>query len=391
MAAADTLTFLEKQPFFKLFNRGGYVLDFSTERFDDFTQESVGVKLCEKYGFSKGHSFEKFISEASSDQAWKLLTDLLTYYKSFYMQKDNGNRQYQNLYQQCLKLITDNSDEHVDKDNSAMYFNIIIRADESSPVERKRVFEDTDPTVASQFKYEDGTPNFELLRQLPTIASPEYDDSSSATAQIGYLGTGPSQCLEAVVASFPVTKLNHMLSFSKWKGSRTRWIVLRGDPYRMLGDLRNNYKPIQNPAVIRFPTIAVNDRQIAVMMPFNTTAYLSPLDDPVYRAVKEAANQLGYECKRVDEIKTPTDITQDILELIESSRVVIADLSGANPNVYYEMGLAHARGRIVIPISSDGEKLPFDNSHIRTIFYHKGNKYSLLGLTEDIKNTLENL
>ena len=45
MVAADTLTFLEKQPFFKLFNRGGYVLDFSTERFDDFTQESVGVKL----------------------------------------------------------------------------------------------------------------------------------------------------------------------------------------------------------------------------------------------------------------------------------------------------------------------------------------------------------
>lgn len=93
----------------------------------------------------------------------------------------------------------------------------------------------------------------------------------------------------------------------------------------------------------------------------------------------------------MDEIKTPTDITQDILKLIESSKIVIADLSGANPNVYYEMGLAHDRGRIVIPISNSKERLPFDNRQIRTIFFHDDDECSLQGLTRKIKATLENL
>ena len=156
----------------------------------------------------------------------------------------------------------------------------------------------------------------------------------------------------------------------------------------MLGDLKNNYNPVQNEAVLRFPTMPINDKQIAVMMPFNSSAYLTPSDDPVYRAIQNAANQLGYECKRVDEIKTPTDITQNILKLIESSKFVVADLSGANPNVYYEMGLAQARGIIVIPISeSNVDKLAFDINHIHTHIYHR-DMGSLSGLTEYIKDTV---
>lgn len=46
---SNGVTFLEKEPFLRLFNRNGYVLDFGTERFDDFTQESIGVRLCDKY------------------------------------------------------------------------------------------------------------------------------------------------------------------------------------------------------------------------------------------------------------------------------------------------------------------------------------------------------
>lgn len=52
--ASNGLTFMEKEPFWRLFNRGGYVLDFSTEHFDDFTQDSVGIRLCEKIQIFKG-------------------------------------------------------------------------------------------------------------------------------------------------------------------------------------------------------------------------------------------------------------------------------------------------------------------------------------------------
>ena len=388
---SNGVTFLEKEPFLRLFNRNGYVLDFGTERFDDFTQESIGVRLCDKYRLSKGRSLESFVSEASADQIWKLFADLLKYYESFYIQEDASDAKYGLLYQKCKQVLSSHSTEaRKAEDSNSMYFNVIIRADESFHVENERIFEETVPTVAARFKNPDGTPNFELLRTLPTITSPEYADNSSAIAQIGYLGADLSQYLNSVVASFPAVKLNRILASTRWRGLRTRWMVFEGDPYKMLGDLRNNYNPVQSEAVLQFPNTPINNKQIAVMMPFNP-AYPTPDMDPVYGAIKEAATQLEYECIRVDEIQRPTDITQDILKLIEGSKIIIADLSGANPNVYYEMGLAHARGRIVVPISRDKEKLPFDNSHIRTIFYHADDKYSLNGLTEQLVKALKAL
>ena len=74
----------EKGLFLKLFNRGGYVLDFSTADFDTFTMESVGVALCSHYGLSKGKSLNAFINESTDDKSNKLLLDLLNYYELHY-------------------------------------------------------------------------------------------------------------------------------------------------------------------------------------------------------------------------------------------------------------------------------------------------------------------
>lgn len=78
------LSGLERGVFIKLFNRGGYVLDFSTAEFDAFTMQSVGVALCEKYHLSKGRSLNAFINEADNKFADKLLFDLLQYYEISY-------------------------------------------------------------------------------------------------------------------------------------------------------------------------------------------------------------------------------------------------------------------------------------------------------------------
>lgn len=64
-------------PFLNLFNRGGYVLDFSTDNFDLFTEDSVGVALCATYNLSKGKSLETYVKETSSENVTKLLNDLL--------------------------------------------------------------------------------------------------------------------------------------------------------------------------------------------------------------------------------------------------------------------------------------------------------------------------
>lgn len=271
---------------------------------------------------------------------------------------------------------------------TGMFFNVIIRADESYPVDESRVFEATSPAIAARFRRLDGTPDYDKLRGLPTVMSREFSDDRPAIARIGYLGSGDLTQLETVTASFSASRISRLLPNLRSVGSHTCWMVAEGDPYRMLGDMRNSVDPIESSAVMKFPKVPVDSKQVAVMMPFNSN-YPSPDHDPVYAAIKEAAVAFGLSCVRVDERSAPVDINDNILRLIEGSRIVIVDLSNSNLNVYYEMGLAHARGRIVIPIASRGMALPFDIAHVRTIFFDKSDEYGLHGLTEKLKKALQ--
>lgn len=65
------LSNVEKSALVKLFNRNGYVLDFSTSDFDAFTLDSIGEALCEKYKMSKGRSLNAYISEACDTKTTK--------------------------------------------------------------------------------------------------------------------------------------------------------------------------------------------------------------------------------------------------------------------------------------------------------------------------------
>ncbi len=112
------LTQIEKGAFLKLFNRGGYVLNFSTDDFNVFTMESVGVALCQKYGLSKGKSLTAFIGEANEADTIKLLSDLLSYYELHYTKEytpsekneEYGyswyNEEYARLYAKCKTYLS---------------------------------------------------------------------------------------------------------------------------------------------------------------------------------------------------------------------------------------------------------------------------------------------
>ena len=106
------LSKIEIGSFLKLFNRGGYVLDFTTNDFDVFTMSSIGIPLCEHYKNSKGKSLSAYLNEAPSEQAQKLLKDLLEHYEanyvSEYTQSDEGDwgysrydEEYAQLYKKC--------------------------------------------------------------------------------------------------------------------------------------------------------------------------------------------------------------------------------------------------------------------------------------------------
>lgn len=104
--------------FLLLFNRGGYVLDFSTNDFDVFTTNSIGVALCDTYRMSKGKSLVAFLNKASDEDRTKLLSDLFDYYESNMEYEYNENYQgvswssgskydekYAKLYQQCKAVM----------------------------------------------------------------------------------------------------------------------------------------------------------------------------------------------------------------------------------------------------------------------------------------------
>lgn len=91
-----------------------------------------------------------------------------------------------------------------------------------------------------------------------------------------------------------------------------------------------------------------------VLMPFNSDL------KPVYEKIKSIAEEVGFNCRRADEIAIGP-INKAIFESIFYANAIIADLTNFNPNVFYELGVAHSIARKTILISQE-EKLPFDVS-----------------------------
>lgn len=101
-----------------------------------------------------------------------------------------------------------------------------------------------------------------------------------------------------------------------------------------------------------------------VLMPF------APAMKPLYDDhISPVAARLGLSVARADDFFTITAIINDIWSAIVSARVIVADCTGRNPNVFYEIGLAHAIGKPVVLITANGDDVPFDLRHLRYIQY----------------------
>ena len=101
-----------------------------------------------------------------------------------------------------------------------------------------------------------------------------------------------------------------------------------------------------------------------VMMPFG--AWFDRYYQDIYTpAIKEA----GLEPIRADELFSTGSVVEQIWEQIQKAKVLLADLSGKNANVFYELGLAHAAKKPVVFTSSLVDDVPFDLRHLRVIIY----------------------
>lgn len=109
--------------------------------------------------------------------------------------------------------------------------------------------------------------------------------------------------------------------------------------------------------------------------------------DIVYGAIKNSLSDSEYICTRVDEISGSTPIINKILVEILKAQFIVADLTGSNPNVFYELGVAHTfkDAQNIFLIKEKGVKVPFDITHLTYIEYDKRNlKYMISQLKQSM-------
>jgi len=109
--------------------------------------------------------------------------------------------------------------------------------------------------------------------------------------------------------------------------------------------------------------------------------------------ISKAITQAGLKPLRADEIFSPGPIIEQIRSGIQQSRVCIADITGRNPNVLYELGIAQALGKPTILLSQDQDMddVPFDVSHLRIIVYNPKHLSGREHLTRDLLASLNHV
>jgi hypothetical protein len=276
-------------------------------------------------------------------------------------------------------------------------FNLLVSgsgwADARDTLPAARALEYTEKHLMDRFKL-DGQLDLPALISLPTLFLEESSDRGNQVARIGTITRARISGREIVLeytydpAVPPLTNSRIRqfaadLDIDDFEFHRTHWSVKDVDLFRAL--LRNWQPRRQLPKVFQLADPEnIEPSLVSAMMPFQ------PSFDTVYAALKNAAEVAGLRCRRADDIWENPAIIQDVVTLIDRSNVVICDCSGRNPNVFYEIGIAHTLGREVILITQSDADIPFDLRHLRYVKYLNNNE-GLAALVERLKLRLADL
>ena len=119
---------------------------------------------------------------------------------------------------------------------------------------------------------------------------------------------------------------------------------------------------------------------VFVLMPF-----AEEYKDFYEKVIKNTVERMNFVCKRADDFFGPRRIMDDILSYIRDAKFILADFSGRNANVFFEVGIAHALGKSVLLLTQDLEDVPPRLQIIRCLVYES----SLAGATR-LRTALEN-
>jgi hypothetical protein len=122
---------------------------------------------------------------------------------------------------------------------------------------------------------------------------------------------------------------------------------------------------------------------VFVLIPFS-----APFLAVYERAIRPCLEQIGCEVMHAEEASTLEAIIDVIFKNIGRADFLIADTTGGNPNVFYEIGYAHARGKKVLLLTQDTKAIPFDLAGIRHLKYSPN---ALHALEEDLRTCVRRL
>jgi len=274
-------------------------------------------------------------------------------------------------------------------------FNLIVKynawAQGRDTIPLSRTLEYTEDGLVARFK-PGGQLDLAALLALPTLFVQETSGQGTEAARVGAIirarVAGSNIALDYTydlgVPPIPSSALETLagdLAINSFQFSRTHWAVKNIDLFRVL--VRGLQTPRQRPTVFRIAEHEnIEPTLVSAMMPFH------PSFHRVYESLQRVATAARLRCRRADDIWENPAVMQDVVSLIDRSRLVIADCTGRNPNVFYEIGIAHTLGREVILITQNEGDIPFDLRHLRYVTY-LNNGEGLAALEQRIASRIE--
>ncbi|MFD1767357.1 hypothetical protein ACFSAG_10965 [Sphingorhabdus buctiana] len=110
--------------------------------------------------------------------------------------------------------------------------------------------------------------------------------------------------------------------------------------------------------------ISIDPNFVFVLTPLNSA------QTAVYNIVQNECQKIGLRVRRGDETRIDGPILPHILKEILSSRLIVANINGRNPNVFYELGIAQTLGKPVLLVVRSYDDVPFDLKQQQLVIYN---------------------
>ncbi len=131
-----------------------------------------------------------------------------------------------------------------------------------------------------------------------------------------------------------------------------------------------------------------SDKECFVILPHSdpNSTERNRAQDIMEQIIRPSLLNCGYKAVRAEDISKPGIIAAEIIQRIIDAPIVIADLTGMNPNIFYELGIRHAIRKPFVQLVQKGENLPFDLTFSKVIAFDPFDLDSI----EETKRAIEN-